>query len=210
MFGDTPIVSIVDDDAAVLRSLARLLRASGFAVRTFPSPQAFLEQPDDGSCGCVLIDLSMPGLNGLQLQQALVDSGRASGIVFITGHGDIASSVQAMKAGAVDFLTKPFEDERLLDAVRSAIAKDSAARAARAGRAATALRLSALTPREREVLDHVVAGRLNKQIAADLGTAEKTIKVHRARVLEKMGARSLAELVRLVVTSAPPPPARGF
>jgi len=146
----------------------------------------------------VVLDLSMPGLDGLQIQRALTVLGDDCPIVFITGHGDIASSVSAMKAGAVDFLTKPFEAQRLLEAVRTAVAKDRTARAARAERSSIGVRMAALTPREGEVMAQVCAGRLNKQIAADLGIAEKTVKVHRARVMKKMQVSSVAELVQLV------------
>ena len=195
---EAPCVRIVDDDAAVLKSLDRLLRSAGFAVRTFPSSQDFLRQHDGSAPGCVVLDLSMPGIDGLQLQQALASSGDPCPIIFITGYGDVPTSVRAMKAGAVDFLTKPFDQQELLAAVRSAIDKDRSARAARAERSSIGVRVAALTPREREVMVHVVAGHLNKQIAAELGIAEKTVKVHRARVMKKMGAGSVAELVTMV------------
>jgi len=182
----------------VLKALGRLLRSAGFEVRTFPSPQVFLNEHDATAPGCVVLDLSMPGLDGLQIQQALSRAGDGCPIVFITGHGDIASSVSAMKAGAVDFLTKPFDASRLLEAVRAAVAKDLAAREARAERSSIGVRMASLTPREREVMAQVCAGRLNKQIAADLGIAEKTVKVHRARVMKKMAVGSVAELVHLV------------
>jgi FixJ family two-component response regulator len=198
LFDAAPCVRVVDDDASVLKALGRLLRAAGFAVRTFPSPQVFLNEHDATAPGCVVLDLSMPGLDGLQIQRALTVLGDDCPIVFITGHGDIASSVSAMKAGAVDFLTKPFEAQRLLEAVRTAVEKDRTVRAARAERSSIGARMAALTPREREVMAQVCAGRLNKQIAADLGIAEKTVKVHRARVMKKMGAGSVAELVQLV------------
>ena len=198
MYDAAPCVRVVDDDASVLKALGRLLRSAGFAVRTFPSPQVFLNEHDATAPGCVVLDLSMPGLDGLQIQQALGRLGDGCPIVFITGHGDIASSVTAMKAGAVDFLTKPFDASRLLEAVRTAVAKDRAAREVRAERSSIGVRMAALTPREREVMAQVCAGRLNKQIAADLGIAEKTVKVHRARVMKKMAAGSVAELVQLV------------
>ena len=198
MYDAAPCVRVVDDDASVLKALGRLLRSAGFAVRTFPSPQVFLNEHDATAPGCVVLDLSMPGLDGLQIQKALSRLGDGCPIVFITGHGDIASSVSAMKAGAVDFLTKPFDPSRLLDAVRAAVDKDRAARAVRAERSSIGVRMAALTPREREVMAQVCAGRLNKQIAADLGIAEKTVKVHRARVMKKMAAGSVAELVQLV------------
>jgi FixJ family two-component response regulator len=195
-------VSVVDDDALVLRSLGRLLRSAGFTVRTFPSPQEFLAQ-GGGDPGCVVIDLSLPGSSGLHLQQALARSGDTRPVVFISGRGDVPSSVAAMKAGAVDFLVKPFGDTELLSAVGTAVRKDRAARAARDEQASLHRRLAALTPREREVFQRVVAGKLNKQIAAELGTSEKTVKVHRARMMRKMGVDSLAGLVR-AWTAIPP------
>ncbi len=193
-----PCVRVVDDDAALLKSLDRLLRSAGFAVLTFPSPQAYLRQDHPDAPGCVLLDLSMPEMDGLGLQQAIAASGDGCPVIFISGHGDVPSSVRAMKAGAIDFLTKPFDQEQLLAAVRSAIERDRTARAARSARRALEQRIATLTPREREVMTRVVGGHLNKQIAAELGIAEKTVKVHRARVMEKMGAGSVAELVLLV------------
>lgn len=192
-----PTVFLVDDEPSVLRALCRLLRVAGHQVRAFPSSQEFLATHDLAAPGCVVLDLAMPDLNGLELQEALAASGSQRPIVFISGHGDISSSVQAMKAGAVDFLTKPVDEDDLLTAVRRAIEKDRQMREAWAELQAIGVRLATLTPREREVFQHVVAGRLNKQIAADLGTVEKTIKVHRSRMMEKMGVRSLADLVRM-------------
>ena len=198
MYDAPPCVRVVDDDVAVLSSLERLLRSAGFAVRTFSSSQDFLQQHDGGAPGCVVLDLSMPGLDGLQLQQTLARAGDPCPVIFITGHGDVPSSVRAMKAGAVDLLTKPFDQAQLLAAVRLAIDRDRLARATRAARSSVGVRVAALTPRERQVMAHVVVGHLNKQIAADLGIAEKTVKVHRARVMKKMGVGSVAELVLLV------------
>jgi FixJ family two-component response regulator len=189
-------VSVVDDDALVLRSLGRLLRAAGFTVQTYPSSQAFLAQGASAAPGCVVLDLSMPGLSGLELQQALAASPDRRPVVFISGRGDVPSSVAAMKAGALDFLVKPFDEPALLAAVRSAVEKDRAARATREELSLISRRVSALTPREREVLARVVEGKLNKQIAAELGTAEKTVKVQRARMMRTMGVDSLAGLVR--------------
>jgi FixJ family two-component response regulator len=200
-------VFVVDDDPSVLRALTRLFTAAGFEARAFASPTAFLEQHDAATPGCLVLDVALPGLDGLQLQQALTASGCARPIVFMTGRGDIPSSVRAMKGGAVDFLTKPVRDEDLLTAVHSAIETDRRARAMQAELDALSQRLASLTPREREVLGHVVAGRLNKQIAGDLGTVEKTIKVHRARIMEKMAARSLADLVRIAERLGIPPAA---
>jgi FixJ family two-component response regulator len=198
-------VFVIDDDPSVLRALTRLLTAAGFPARAFASPAGFLEQHDPAAPGCLVLDVALPGLDGLQLQQALTVSGCARPIVFITGRGDIPTSVRAMKAGAVDFLTKPVNDEDLLAAVRNAVEMDRLARAARAELDAFKLRLATLTPREREVLAHVVAGRLNKQIAADLGTVEKTIKVHRARVMHKLEVDSVAALVWLLARLPKPP-----
>jgi FixJ family two-component response regulator len=195
--GVPPTVFIVDDDPAVLKSLSRLLRAARLAVVTFPSPQDFLARHDPGLPGCLVLDVAMPGLNGLELQQALIAGGHELPIVFLTGHGDIPMSVQAMKRGAVDFLTKPVNDDDLLKAIHAAFEQDRLQRQVRAEVAEIRQRLASLTPREREVLEHVIAGHLNKQTAADLGTAEKTIKVHRARVMEKMKVQSVAELVHL-------------
>ena len=194
-------VFLVDDDPAVLRSLERLLRAAGFSVRGFTSPQAFLEQHDPALPGCAVLDLSMEGLTGLDLQQALAARGSDRPVIFLTGHGDVATSVQAMKGGATDFLTKPVAAETLLVAIRLGVEKDRLARAARSARDAIEQRLAMLTPREREVLRHIVAGRLNKQIAAEIGTAEKTVKVHRGRLMAKLGIRSVAELVRITAAA---------
>jgi FixJ family two-component response regulator len=190
-------IFVVDDDPSILKALERLLRGAGFEVQSFLSSQAFLEHHDPAIPGCAVLDVAMDGLNGLELQQALAMSGCDRPVVFLTGRGDIPMSVRAMRAGAVNFLTKPFEAKDLLAAVRLAIDKDCAARQAHKELEAIECRLAALTPRESEVLRHVIAGRLNKQIAGELGTAEKTIKVHRARVMEKMGVRSVADLVRV-------------
>jgi FixJ family two-component response regulator len=190
-------VFIVDDDPAVLKGLSRLLRAAGLAVATFSSPRDFLDRHDPSAPGCVVLDVAMPGLNGLELQETLIARGHELAIIFLTGHGDIPMSVKAMKQGAVDFLTKPVDDRDLLQAVRNAIEKDRLQRQARAEVAEIQQRFATLTPREREVLEHVISGHLNKQAAADLGIVEKTIKVHRARAMEKMKVSSVAELVHL-------------
>ncbi len=192
-----PTVFIVDDDPAVLKSLSRLLRSAQLTAVTFGSPQQFLEQHDPSAEGCIILDVAMPGLDGLALQQALAANGSSLPIIFLTGHGDIPMSVQAMKRGAVDFLTKPVNDDELLKTIHEAMEREQAARRPRAELDDFKKRLAMLTPREREVLIHVVSGQLNKQIASDLGTVEKTIKVHRARVMEKMKTQSLSELVRL-------------
>jgi FixJ family two-component response regulator len=188
---------VVDDDPSVLRALTRLLSAAGLQARGFPSPAAFFDAHDPATPGCMVLDVALPGLDGLELQQALSVSDCARPIVFITGRGDIPTTVRAMKGGAVDFLTKPVNDAELLAAVHRAIEVDRLGRVARAELDVLKQRLASLTPREREVLAQVVAGRLNKQIAADLGTVEKTIKVHRGRIMEKMAVRSLADLVRV-------------
>jgi FixJ family two-component response regulator len=194
-------VYLVDDDAAVLKALTRLLRSAGLEAVAFGSPDEFLAQIGTDDAGCVVLDLAMPGLDGLALQEALSTRGIALPTLFLTGRGDVPRSVQAMKRGAVDFLTKPVDDAAFLHAVREALERGRAGRAARdeAGRIRECL--AALTPREREVLEGVIAGRLNKQIAGDLGIAEKTVKVHRGRVMEKMGAASVAELVRMAERS---------
>ena len=188
---------LVDDDAGVLKAVSRLLRTAGYEPRAYRSPQDFLAEHDASVPGCAILDLTMPGLNGLELQTTLAGQGVERPIIFLTGTGDIPASVQAMKAGAVDFLTKPVKRSMLLAAVERARKRDETARHARENRESIEARLSKLTPRELEVLRYVVAGRLNKQIAAALGTVEKTIKVHRSRLMAKLEVRSVAELVRL-------------
>lgn len=192
-----PIVFVVDDYAPGRKSISRLLRAAGFVVAPFASAQDFLAQYDPGVAGCLVLDLAMPALSGLELQSILAEKGSLLPIIFLTAHGDISKSVQAMKRGASDFLTKPVNDEDLLAAVRGAIEKDRALRREQAELSEIRARLATLTSREREVLEYVVAGKLNKQIAGDLGTVEQTIKIHRAHVMQKMRVRSVAELVRL-------------
>jgi FixJ family two-component response regulator len=190
-------IFIVDDDPAVLAGLSRLLQSAGLNVMTFGSPQEFLDEHDPFAPGCLVLDVAMPGLNGLELQQTLMKSGSTIPIIFLTGYGSVPDSVLAMKRGASDFLTKPVDEKDLLDAIHIAIEKDRIARRTRAQIVEIHERLNTLTPREREVLTHIVSGQLNKQIAFDLGTVEKTIKVHRARVMEKMKVHSVAELVHL-------------
>lgn len=192
-----PTIFIVDDDSSVRRSLVRLVQSHGRQVREFPSAEDFLQQHDPGQPGCLVLDLSMPGLDGLSLQREL-DAARISlPIIFITGHGSIPSSVQAMKAGAIDFLTKPVGQDALMRAIDAALEKDRLARQNHAEISGIEARLATLTPREREVLAYVVAGKVNKQIAASLGTVEKTIKVHRSRLMQKLGITSVAQLVKL-------------
>ena len=193
----TPTVFVVDDYAPVRRSISRLLHAAGFLVAAFASAQEFLAQYDPDVWGCLVLDVAMPALNGLELQHILEKAGSLLPIIFLTGSSDIPKSVQAMKHGASDFLTKPVNDEQLLAAVRVAIEKNRALRQEQAELSEIQARLATLTPREREVLEHVVKGQLNKQIAGDLGTVEQTVKVHRARVMHKLRLRSVAELVRL-------------
>jgi FixJ family two-component response regulator len=195
---DKFIVYLVDDDAGVLKALSRLLRAKGYDVRPYSSPQVFLEEHDVAVPGCAVLDVSMPGLDGLELQGALtLTNGFHRPVVFVTGKGDIPTSVRAMKAGAIDFLTKPVKDVDLFEAVSRAEARDAEMRRLQSELESMQAKVATLTPREREVLTHVVAGRLNKQIAGDLGTVEKTIKVHRSRMMEKLGIRTVADLVRM-------------
>ena len=193
-----PTVFVVDDYAPARRSISRLLHSAGFVVAALASPEEFLAQYDPQTLGCLILDVAMPSLNGLDLQRILEKAGSHLPIIFLTGQGDIPKSVEAMKHGASDFLTKPVNDEDLLAAVRVAIEKHRALRQEHAELAEIRARLATLTPREREVLEYVVAGKLNKQIAGDLGTAEQTVKFHRAHVMQKMKAHSVAELIRLI------------
>jgi FixJ family two-component response regulator len=191
------LVFVVDDDAAMRRSLEDLIRSVGLDVEGFPSAQEFLRRKRPDVPGCLVLDVRLPGLSGLDLQKRMMEAGLELPIVFITGHGDIAMTVKAMKAGAVEFLTKPFRDQDLLDAIQQALERERKAREQRMELDELRRRVGTLTPRERDVVSLVVAGLLNKQIAGRLGTSEATVKLHRHRVMEKMGANSLAELVRM-------------
>ena len=190
-------VFVVDDDPGVLKALSRVLRNEGWDVETFESAEAFLAQYDGLADGCLVLDVTMPNLDGLNLQRRLKDAGQSLPIVFITGHGDIPISVQAIKAGAADFLTKPVRADALIAAVRDAVKHHASARDARLENAKLRQRLASLTPREREVLAALSEGKLNKQVAADLGVVEQTIKFHRARIMERMHAKTVAELMHI-------------
>jgi RNA polymerase sigma factor (sigma-70 family) len=192
-----PTVFIVDDDPAVLTGLSRLLKSAGLAVAAFASAPAFLESDNCSKPGCLVLDVQMPGQTGIDLQQVLAERKCALPIIFLSGHSELPVGVRAMKLGAFDFLTKPVDAEALLDAVRLSIEKNRAARAQQSAMAEIEQRLATLTPREREVLSLVVAGQMNKQVAAQLGTVEKTVKVHRSRVMAKLQVRTFADLVHL-------------
>jgi FixJ family two-component response regulator len=193
----TPTVLVVDDDPSVRRALGRLLKSAGFGVETFASAEAFLDRPLPHGSACLVLDVSMPGLNGLDVQRALAERNAGLPVVFVTGHGDIPMTVRAMWAGATDFLPKPCKGTDLVAAVRRAVALHAQGREARSHSDELRRRADVLTPREREVMWLVVTGMLNKQTGHRLGVTEKTVKVHRARVMRKMGADSLAELVRM-------------
>ena len=192
------VVHVVDDDESFRTSAARLLRALGYEVMVYESAQALLEQlPDDGGASCVLLDVQIPGVSGPELQSRLVELGSALPIVFITGHGDIPMTVQAIKAGAEDFLTKPVPKDKLIDAIERAVSRHRIVRDQYLRLQSQRSLIAKLTPRERQVFERVVRGRINKQIAFELGATERTIKAHRQRVMEKVGVQTLAELVSL-------------
>lgn len=198
------IVFVVDDDAAVCDSLRFLIESVGLQVRTFSSADEFLAAYTPDQPGCLVLDIRMPGMSGLELQEQLAKRGYTLPVIIITAHGDVPSAVRAMHAGAVDFMSKPFNDQSLLDRVHQALAKDAQTRRDAAVRAAIAAKVALLTPREREVMDLVVSGMSNKGIAAQLQLSAKTVETHRARVMEKMEAGSVAELVRMVLTAREP------
>ena len=192
----SPTVFVVDDEAPVRRALSRMLRANRFAVATFASSKEFLGQYNPDASGCLVLDIMMPG-NGLELQRILQKKGCTLPIIFLTGYGDVSKSVQALKGGAIDFLTKPVNDQSLLRAVRAAIEKNRVTRQEQTQVSEICSRLATLTPRERQVLEHIVSGELNKQIAGHLGITQRTVKAHRARLMEKMKVDSVAKLVCL-------------
>ena len=192
-----PIVFVIDDDASFRQATGRLIQSMGFQVKTFGAASEFLSTGRTDVSSCMVLDVRLPGLSGLDLQQELAEAGLEIPIIFITGHGDIPMSVRAMKAGAVEFLTKPFREQELLDAIRQAINRDRASLARRSKRTRVRTLYDSLTPREREVMTKVVLGLLNKQIASELGMTEKTVKFHRGHVMRKMRAQSVADLIRM-------------
>ncbi len=205
----SPTVYVVDDDDEVRTAIARLLLSSGVDAVPFASARAFLDGFDRAVPACVVLDLAMPGMDGLTLQELLAAEGRLMSIVFLTGHGDLAAGVRAMKRGAVDFLTKPVDDDVLLDAVSQALVRSQSLFDAEAGGRRDRVQLELLTPRERSVLEGIVAGKLNKQIAFDLGTSEKTVKFHRANLMRKLDVRSVAALVQFAERLGLGPKGRG-
>jgi FixJ family two-component response regulator len=194
---ETPVIHIVDDDESMREVLASLLRSVAFAARSYPSVDAFLQAPRVDAPGCLILDVRLPGMSGLDFQSRLTEVGIELPVILMTGYGDVPMSVRGMKAGAVDFLIKPFRDQDMLDAVSVAISRDRARRAANAESISLKEKLASLSPRERQVMELATAGKMNKQIAGDLGISLVTVKIHRGAAMRKMGARTLADLVRM-------------
>ena len=194
-----PTVFVVDDDAGVLDAMRILLRSIGLRAETYQSADDFLEDYDHEVPGCLVLDVRMPGMSGMELQEKLAEMGSSTPIIFVTAHGDVPMAVEAVKGGAIDFVQKPFRDQELLDKIQHAIELDANSRAERESREEIAARIAALTPRERQVMDLVVAGRLNKLIARDLGISQRTVEIHRARVMQKMQVSSVPQLVQFVI-----------
>ena len=196
-----PTVFVVDDDASVLESLSLLMRSVDLDAKTFASASEFLAAHDPNRPGCLVLDVRMPGMSGLELQAELAERGSILPIIFVTAHGDVPMAVEAVKAGAADFIQKPFRDQDLLDKIQHALAENHRRRGLLAGRSAVAERITSLTPREREVMEMVVDGKANKVIAIDLGISQRTVEIHRARVMQKMEAESLSQLVQMALTA---------
>ena len=208
MTAPTPFVFVIDDDASVRKGLKRLLRSANYESEVFKSASDFLERPPHPGPACVIVDVQMPGINGIDFQQALIHRRREEQLVFITGHGNIPMCAQVMKAGAVDFLPKPFKSQELLKCIEDALHRSAEQRRRAAERNETRRLLDLLTPREFEVMQLVIRGMLNKQVGSELGVAEKTVKVHRGRLMQKLGVTSVAELVQLVQKAEVQPPVR--
>ncbi len=196
-----PIVFVLDDDAAVRDSLSELLQSCAYAVRTFESCDAFLTELDEDMDGCIVLDVRMPGMSGLELQAQLAEMNCLLPVIIVTGHGDLPMAVKAMKAGAIDFIEKPYDDEEILSSVRDALSRGAEQRANAATAAAVQTNIAKLTPREREVLEQVALGHPNKIVAYNLGISPRTVEIHRARVIEKLSARNLSHLVRMAITA---------
>src|SRR5437016_9032317 len=208
MIPPNSLVFVIDDDASMRKGLARLLRSAGYKSEIFESASDFLTRAPHSGLSCVVVDVQMPGLTGIELQKDLIQRHREEQLIFITGHGDIPMCAEAMKAGAVDFLRKPFRADDLLECVHNALVRSAVQRRHSAEKNGARRVLDLLTPREFEVMQLVITGMLNKQVAGELGVGEKTIKVHRGRVMQKLGVKSVAELLRLVEKAVVPPPAR--